>query len=668
MRSTFMGLETSLRALHTQQAALHTTGHNIANANTPGYTRQRVNFEQTEPYPAPAMNRPAIPGQMGTGVKAGDIQRVRDEFIDMQFRGENSKFSYWEGRSEVLSQMENIMNEPTDEGLANTMDQFWNALQDLAVEPQNSGARRVVRQRGIALAETFNYTYDSLKAIQTDYRKEIDVTQTEANSIIRQINQVNKQIGDIEPHGYLPNDLYDERDRLVDQLSSIMNVKVKRVDSGGNPSKAAEGLYDIYVADPEGNILTDKNGRQIKLVDANSQTATGIHIQYVNRAESDSPVQEIKFFELNENKEGFKGITDPDTATANYHLESFNDLKSNGKLKAYIEGYGYLKDPSPSTSVEGIFTEMMSDLDEMAFTFADHFNLVHQSGWSINDIENGTQSGTDFFSYSGTISPTEDDPSGAASRIQVSQDIIDDIDNIAAAAEGNVIAGAMERESVDPNTVGNPGITGIFDTSVLTTNPKQVRIDLTHTQGNTPPWTYTLSEIDESGNISATSSPVDITAADEKVTINGVKVDFSNVEIDTGGNSVETWTFTFPAEGVKPSDEAFVGNGSNALALANVKDAKLDYDGSLTSVQSFYQGMIGDMGVNAAESNRLADNALTLKDSVDKRRMSTSSVSLDEEMTNMIKFQHAYNAAARNMTAVDEMLDKIINGMGLVGR
>src|SRR5690606_37935872 len=137
----------------------------------------------------------------------------------MQYRTENSKLGYWQAKAEMLSQMEGIMNEPSEYGLANTMDQFWNALQDLAVQPQNDGARRVVRERGISLATTFNYIASSLKAIQIDYRKEIDTTQDQVNSLLRQINAINKQIGSIEPHGYLPNDLYDERDRLIDDLS-----------------------------------------------------------------------------------------------------------------------------------------------------------------------------------------------------------------------------------------------------------------------------------------------------------------------------------------------------------------------------------------------------------------------------------------------------------------
>src|SRR5690625_1031130 len=104
--STFHGLEVAKKALYAQQRGLYTTGHNIANVNTDGYSRQRSNFETTTPYPPQSLFKPKIPGQMGTGVKVGTVQRVRDQFLDFQYRGENSRANYWQTRSEALSRME----------------------------------------------------------------------------------------------------------------------------------------------------------------------------------------------------------------------------------------------------------------------------------------------------------------------------------------------------------------------------------------------------------------------------------------------------------------------------------------------------------------------------------------------------------------------------------
>ena len=282
MGSTFHGLEVAKRGMYAQQTALYTVGHNIANANTPGYTRQRVNLQTTEPYPSPSLNRPLIPGQLGTGVKAGTIERVRESFIDDQFRGENSKLGYWETKSQALNSLEVIMNEPTEQGLANTLDKFWQSLQDLSVSPGDSGTRSVVRQSGLAVVETFNYLSNSLSAVQEDYKTEIDVTQKAVNTIIFQINEINQQIEATEVHGYLPNDLYDQRDLLLDDLSSYTNISISKdpKGSGGLSLPVAEGKYDIYLADQNGNRLKDSGGNDILLVDSSSNTANGISIGY----------------------------------------------------------------------------------------------------------------------------------------------------------------------------------------------------------------------------------------------------------------------------------------------------------------------------------------------------------------------------------------------------
>jgi flagellar hook-associated protein 1 len=519
MRSTFHGLETARRGMFTQQSALYTTGHNIANANTPGYSRQRVNFEQTEPYPAAALNRPQIPGQMGTGVKAGSVQRVREGFLDLQYRGENNKLGYWEARADALKKMEDIMNEPSDSGLAKTMDQFWQALQDLSVNPENEGARSVVRQRGLAVVETFHYLADSFTSIQNDLGNQISVTIKEINSIAEQLYKINQQIGEIEPNGYLPNDLYDERDRLLDQLSNLVNIKIEAKSSGGNALPIADGIYDVYIVDDSGN--------QYLLVDGNQSYKT-MSIQPNDGANLETPTGPVERLVL-------KDVTTNSTTNI--------PLTSSGKLKGLIEAYGYVN----GSDVKGIYPEMLADLDKLAYSFAKRFNEVHQQGYTLNPSNPGGL----FFDDLTQVA-------GAAKAIQLSSNI-DDLNNIAASSKQN-----------EP------------------------------------------------------------------------------------------------------------GNGLNAIKLANVKNSNfanlqdpapaIMYPITAGTLQSYYEGMIGKLAVDAQQANRLMNNSEVLRQSVEERRQSISGVSLDEEMTNMIKFQHAYNAAARNITVIDEMLDKIINGMGVVGR
>src|SRR5699024_7291890 len=247
--------------------ALYTTGHNIANVNTEGYSRQRVNFETTSPFPMPSRVMPTVAGQIGTGVEIGTVERIRDQFLDMQYRSENSRANFWGTKSEAIERMENLLNEPSEDGLNAQMDLLWQGLQDLADHPDNDGARSVAAQRALALSETFNHLSKSLKAIQGDLKEQIDVSVKNINSLLTQIKGLNEQIQKIEPHGMLANDLYDERDRMVDKLSDYMNIKVEYSKSSDSSLDMADGLASIQLLDSSGHSFNPP----IYLVDARNR-------------------------------------------------------------------------------------------------------------------------------------------------------------------------------------------------------------------------------------------------------------------------------------------------------------------------------------------------------------------------------------------------------------
>ncbi|MBB5173762.1 flagellar hook-associated protein FlgK [Texcoconibacillus texcoconensis] len=643
MTSTFHGLETARRSIATQQAALHTTGHNIANANTEGYSRQRVNMSPTDAMYAPSFNKPGGgAGQIGTGVQAGEIERVRESFLDAQYRNENTKHGYWAARHDSLEKMEDIMNEPTDDGIANTMDQFWSALQDLSVNPEDSGARSVVRQRGEAVAESFNYTVSSLEAIQSDLQSQINTNVENINSLSRQINDMNRQIASVEPHGDLPNDLYDERDQLVDELSEYVDVQVETVSSGGEAKENALGQYTIK--------LSDEDGRAIggTLVDAQRQEANEIVVGYdddhglVDQLAIATP----KALQQADDIEDLENIG----AVTTFEPESF---KSLGKLKADIEAHGFIDRDGDQ---QGDFPDMIHNLDVMVHNFVDEFNDVHSSGWSLSEIENGEHVGYDFFDYDG-VEPSEDDPSGAAVNLKVSNDIQNELDHIAASADAESNYFLMDAETDNIPNDASPQVRGQYegDDEYLYIRHENGEWQYAETGEGDPEeddWTTVEEDDIDDGEFA-------IEGQNMTININGLA---DQLDLDDDENA--DWSIDLPLD----ETEAYAGDGSNALALANVKDTELNFDGTTGDVQSFYQGVIGDMAVDTNEAERLKNNSDSLRESVDQRRQSVSAVSLDEEMTNMMQFQHAYNAAARNMTMIDEMLDTIINRMGVVGR
>jgi len=536
MSSTFMGLETSKRGLNTQQSALYTVGHNIANANTLGYSRQRVNMQPTLGFPGVGMNAPKIPGFLGTGVEAGSVQRVRDKFVDNQYRQQTNQLGYWQTKSEVITQMEDILDEPSKYGLAQTLNEFWGSLEDLNVHPEDGGARKVVVQRGVAVADSLNYMSKSLSQIQANTGAEIGISLKDVNSILEQVANLNKQIKDVETNGYLPNDLYDARDTLIDELSTYFPVDLQYTPSGGNASKIAEGAVTISLKLNDGSKLKLVDGKDFAQLRTDGATdgvtpvtsMTGLYI--VKQVKNADGTVTDSFLNKDWTTEGTKEV------------QNINNFNSVGKLKSLVDSYGYSVDGTPGGAVKGVLPDMLANLNKMAKAFADEFNKIHKTGSDLSG-----QQGGDFFvsSTGGTID---------ASNINVSQVIIGDPNKIAASDSAPI----------------------------------------------TPP---------------ATPEP---------------------------------------------------GNGKLALQLANMKFTKLSDLGDV-STQSYFEGLIGQLGVDGQQASRLQYSSETLLQSVTERRSSISSVSLDEEMTNMISFQKAYSASARMITAIDETLDKIINGMGRVG-
>ena len=303
MRSTFMGLETNKRGLYTQQTALYTTGHNISNANTLGYSRQRVNMEATAGFPGVGLNTGTMPGFLGTGVQAGSIQRIRDSFVDHQFRQESNKLGYWESRSNAISQMEDVLTEPSDYGLQKSLSEFWASLQDLATSPENGGTRAVAVSKGEAVADSFNYMHKSLTEIQTNLGTEINVAAIDINSILTQIADLNRQISEVEPNGYMPNDLYDTRDMLLDELSTYVPIETSYEKSGGRALAIAEGAVTVKLKTDGGSVelvkgsasatfktnpdsLIDDNGNVpitgMTIIDANGDDQSQEHADFLN--------------------------------------------------------------------------------------------------------------------------------------------------------------------------------------------------------------------------------------------------------------------------------------------------------------------------------------------------------------------------------------------------
>lgn len=274
---TFFGINTALRGLLAHQRAMQTAAHNIANASTEGYTRQRVVMVPTPAYPVPSMIRPGGQGwQVGTGVDVQEIGRLRDQFLDGQIRYETHALGAWERRRDALQEIEIVFAEPSDTGFNTILSQFWAAWQELSKNAESSPVRTTVVETAVALAEAFRHTYQQLETIRENLNQLMEIKVFEVNSIARQIADLNKQIKAIRSAGDQPNDLMDQRDKLLDELARIVDFKVETDEFGAVKVLLADnsGEYNIDLVE------VDERGGLVQSLEAKREADNNVRVYW----------------------------------------------------------------------------------------------------------------------------------------------------------------------------------------------------------------------------------------------------------------------------------------------------------------------------------------------------------------------------------------------------
>jgi len=238
-------------ALSAQQTAIDVTGHNIANVNTDGYSRQRATLVTNEPASSSS-------GQMGTGVKVGEIKRIHDRFLGHQITAENQNLGRWEAQKGGLQQLEMVLDDSAGYGLSEPMGAFWDAWQDLSNNASGATERLVLSAKGQALATTFNTLYSDLKGLQADVDANIEGIVIEINRITDQIADLNKQIAQIEDKAQNANDLRDKRDLLLNELAYMVDVTSSEA-SDGSVTVALSSGRPLVQNDRSWNLSTEDN-------------------------------------------------------------------------------------------------------------------------------------------------------------------------------------------------------------------------------------------------------------------------------------------------------------------------------------------------------------------------------------------------------------------------
>lgn len=233
---TLQGLQTALSGLLAQQEALDVTGHNIANANTEGYSRETVIMRPSLPIDIPAISsRTGEGAQLGTGVSVETINRIRNTYLDAQYRTQSSALGAAGTQAEELTQAQSAFNEPSTSGLASQISAFWSAWSELANAPTSDGAKQGVVGAGEQLADMFHQVSAQLTTISTQAGEQYAALTGPSGEVEQDANQIAKLNGQIkldEEAGEPPNELLDQRDLLLDKLSNLASLTVVKQPDG----------------------------------------------------------------------------------------------------------------------------------------------------------------------------------------------------------------------------------------------------------------------------------------------------------------------------------------------------------------------------------------------------------------------------------------------------
>ena len=272
-------LDLGRSSLLAQEKAIAVTGHNIANANTPGFSRQQIRLSANAPvYGAP--------GQAGTGVRAVEIARVYDRFVNVQLNNEHQLLGRWQAQENALRRVDMAFDEASGTSLNQAMSEFWGAWQSLSNQPDSYTVREQLLARSDYLAATFRKISSDLTRQQDDMDANISAAVEEVNRIVSEVGDLNFKITDIEGENQNANDLRDRRDVLLNELSGWIDFHAYENDVGrlsvsvadGRPlvdgpltwsltaADSGTGHMDVFWVDQDGNqsnITTDIAGGQL---------------------------------------------------------------------------------------------------------------------------------------------------------------------------------------------------------------------------------------------------------------------------------------------------------------------------------------------------------------------------------------------------------------------
>jgi len=323
--SIFSILNTGVLGTYTSKLAMSITAHNIANVNTPGFSRQRPEIHATPPVPYSSMTQSGVPMMLGTGSMVKRVERVRDVFLDIQYREITKNYAYWDKMTHNLHYMEQLLAEPSEAGLRKHFDDMWSSFAEVMNDPLNSATIAQVASKTETFIVMLKDTYNRFEELRTNLNQDIRLSVDQINNILRQIADLNNKVRSSYIIQTEPNDLLDERDKLMDRLNEIAGVTYR---TGPN------GHLEVYIGD--------------------QVVVHGDHVSPLTASARPGTLDTYDLF-----------VRSTKISVTGGHLGAIVNLRDT-VIPKYLDRY-----------------------DEMALMLTDKINLIHRSGFDQNGVISG---------------------------------------------------------------------------------------------------------------------------------------------------------------------------------------------------------------------------------------------------------------------------------------
>ena len=623
MGSTFSGIELGKRSIMAHTDAISTAGHNISNANTEGYSRQRVQLKEFDPLYRPDLERPERAGMIGQGIDVQSITRIRDEMLDQRITAQQNQESYWDTRSKYYTMIEQIYNEPDEVSVRSNMDKFWESWQELSINPESQAARQAVVTRGESLSDSIKSKWENLMGVGSLINSDIDSTVKQINSYANQIAAVNSEIVRSRGVGDNPNDLLDRRDLLVDKLSKLANITTDRRDP------------DEFMVHLDGKVLvqggvarnfdlvslTDNNGYE-KLVWADTREDASVSGGTLGAL--------IELRDVDVRNE----IQSLNTMTMNFS-DLVNDVHRNAYGANNVTGLDFFTQHSFVENVNGNF-------DRNGDGLLDHSYIFRFTGTT-------TLNPQEQIGFEGVM--TFSGPSGNVQVPYHPTDTVETVINRINDSNGEVKAyldrnNNLVLKGTTAQNVENPDfvIRHVEDSGFFLTGYSGILA----ASGADGAYDFARADaVDSLAGAQFAVSPVLNPAG--YIEVNGVIK-----------NDVKSVAAAFRDD----SGNVNAGDGRAAVEIASIRNTKVMI-GHERTLDDYFADSVTNVGLKGEQAENNLKSHMAIMNDLRTMRDSISGVNIDEELSDIIKFQHGYNAAAKFVTIWDSLIDTVINRLGV---